>query len=96
LGAEVKNKELIALVAARANLSEFEADNAIASMVEHMIAALADGQRVSIPGFGSFEAKQRSERSGRNPLTGEALVIPARRAVVFKPGKQLKQAKPLK
>jgi len=88
----VRNKELIKAVAAQAKLNEREADDAVASMVEHMATALSSGEKISLPGFGSFEAKTRSARKGRNPKTGEVIVIPAQVAVVFKAGKKLKES----
>lgn len=52
---------------------------------------LLDGGKVAISGFGTFEARQRKQRSGRNPHTGEELNIPATRAPAFKAGKPLKE-----
>ena len=54
-------------------------------------AALVRGQKVAISGFGTFEARSRKARVGRNPHTGAALKIPASRAPAFKPGKPLKE-----
>jgi nucleoid DNA-binding protein len=53
---------------------------------------LADGGDVILVGFGTFATKRREERSGRNPRTGEAIVIPAATVPVFTPGKKLKDA----
>lgn len=53
---------------------------------------LAAGNRVSILGFGSFEVRDRAARNGKNPATGEAMVIPASKNVGFKAGKELKIA----
>ena len=50
------------------------------------------GDKVQLVGFGSFEVKSRAERTGRNPKTKEAIVIPASKAPAFKPGKALKDA----
>ena len=54
--------------------------------------ALKAGDKVILTGFGSFEVKERAERTGRNPKTMEAITIPASKAPVFKPGKSLKDA----
>lgn len=54
--------------------------------------SLADGERVQIPGFGTFSISERAERQGRNPKTGEAMTIAASKNVRFKAGKQLKDA----
>ncbi len=53
---------------------------------------MAEGERVQIVGFGSFETKTRAERIGRNPRTGEEVPIPAATVPLFKPGKALKDA----
>ncbi len=55
-------------------------------------AELAGGGKVAISGFGTFEARARKARSGRNPHTGETLDIPASRAPVFRAGKPLKES----
>jgi DNA-binding protein HU-beta len=52
---------------------------------------LARGEKVAISGFGTFAARARKARLGRNPQTGEVLPIPAMRAATFKPGKPLKE-----
>lgn len=55
-------------------------------------AELKGGSKVAISGFGTFEARERKERTGRNPHTGEAVNIPATRAPAFKAGKPLKES----
>ena len=54
--------------------------------------ALKRGETIMLPGFGTFLVRNRSERQGRNPLTGEAVIMAARRVPVFKPGKSLKES----
>ncbi|NWG01202.1 MAG: HU family DNA-binding protein [Thermoanaerobaculaceae bacterium] len=49
------------------------------------------GKKVTIPGFGTFATRKRSSRQGRNPATGKAINIPARKYATFKPGKTLKE-----
>lgn len=63
-----------------------EALDAILNAIE---AAVKNGENVVIPGFGSFVVKERAERKGINPLTKQAIVIPAKKAVAFKAGKGL-------
>lgn len=63
-----------------------EALDAILNAIE---AAVKNGENVVIPGFGSFVVKERAERKGINPLTKEAIVIPAKKTVAFKAGKGL-------
>ena len=53
--------------------------------------ALDRGEKVTIPGFGTFSTKSRGERQGRNPATGATITIPAKKYVHFKPGKTLRE-----
>ena len=84
--------ELIAAVAEKADLSKKDAEAAITAAVEAITGALIEGEKVQLVGFGSFEAKVRAERLGRNPKTKEAIEIPASVVPVFKAGKALKDA----
>jgi len=87
----MRMKELVDVIAVSARLNPIEADNALASIVEHMTDALAQGNKVSLPGFGIFEVRSRAERQGRNPLTGEPITIRAQKKVVFRAGKAFKE-----
>lgn len=84
--------ELIAAVAENAQLSKKDAETAINATVDAITAALNQGDKVQLVGFGTFEVKQRAERTGRNPKTKETIQIPASKAPVFKAGKALKDA----
>lgn len=53
---------------------------------------MAKDEKVQFIGFGTFEVRERAERKGRNPQTGETITIPATKVPAFKPGKELKQA----
>ncbi|WP_288681620.1 HU family DNA-binding protein [uncultured Eubacterium sp.] len=59
--------------------------------IETIVNAVASGDKVSFVGFGTFESVERAARTGRNPLTGETLQIPASRSPKFKPGKKFKE-----
>ena len=59
---------------------------------ELMTEALAGGDKVSVPGFGTFQVSERPARQGRNPTTGEPITIAASRTVRFKPSKTLKES----
>jgi DNA-binding protein HU-beta len=83
---------LIEAVATGAGLAPAEAAAAVEAVVETIIEALADGDKVTIPGFGTFEVRARAARTGRNPQTGESIAIPASRIAAFKPASALKQA----
>ena len=84
--------ELIAAIAEKAALSKKDAEAALTATVDAITAALAQGEKVQLVGFGSFEVKDRAARTGRNPQTGSAVEIPASKAPVFKAGKALKDA----
>ena len=81
--------ELIAAVAA-AGLTKKDATAAVEATLNAIGDTLAKGEDVNLIGFGSFSVKDRAERQGRNPATGEAMTIPASKAVSFKAGKALK------
>lgn len=68
------------------------AGEAIDSIFEHISRRLANGERVQVPGFGTFQVSFRAERQGRNPKTNQPMTIPASKSVRFKPGKNLKDA----
>lgn len=84
--------EVIAQVAKKAGLTKKDAEKAVQALFESVQQALRDGDKVQLIGFGTFEAKERSARVGRNPRTGQELEIPASKYPVFKAGKALKEA----
>ena len=83
--------ELIAAVAAAAEISKKDAETAVSATLDAITAALKEGDKVQLVGFGSFEVKSRAARTGRNPRTKE-VVDPLPRLPVFKAGKALKDA----
>lgn len=84
--------ELIAAVSEKAELSKKDAEAAVSATVDAITAALEQGEKVQLVGFGSFEVKSRAARTGRNPKTKEPIEIPASKTPVFKAGKALKDA----
>lgn len=84
--------ELIANVAEKAGLSKKDAEKAVSAVFESITESLKAGDKVALVGFGTFDVKERAERTGKNPRTGEAVVIPAARVPGFKAGKGLKDA----
>lgn len=88
----MNKNELISAVAEKADLSKKDAEAAIAAMVDAITAAMVEGEKVQLVGFGSFEVKTRAARVGRNPKTGAEIEIPAAKTPVFKAGKALKDA----
>jgi integration host factor subunit beta len=59
------------------------------AILERIVVALTDGDRVELRGFGSFEVRNRDARTGRNPRTGEVVAVEARASIHFKPGKTI-------
>ena len=84
--------ELIEKIAAESGLTKKDAGKAFGATVTAITAALAGGNKVTIPGFGTFEVRARAARTGKNPRTGEAVKIPACKVPAFKAGKGLKEA----
>ena len=84
--------ELIAVVAEKSNLSKKDAEKAVNAALETIQESLKTSEKVSLVGFGTFEAKERAARKGHNPATGAEIEISASKAPVFKAGKALKDA----
>ena len=84
--------ELVNAVAEKADFSKKDADKAVAAVLDSITNALAQGDKVQIVGFGTFEVRARAEKQGRNPKTGEAMIVPASNLPAFKAGKALKEA----
>lgn len=84
--------ELVSLVAEKAGLTKKDADKAVAAVFDGIQETLQKGDKVQLVGFGTFEVRDRSARTGRNPRSGETIEIPASRVPAFKPGKALKEA----
>jgi DNA-binding protein HU-beta len=81
--------ELIQQVADEANLTKTQTQDAVRALLKTIMQVVADGDKVTLVGFGSFEPKVRSAREGRNPKTGETIQIPAARVRLFQQGKHL-------
>ena len=84
--------ELINAVAATAEVSKKDAEAVVSATLDAITAALTEGEKVQLVGFGSFEVKTRAARVGRNPKTGTEIEIPQTKTPVFKAGKALKDA----
>lgn len=88
----MNRRVLIETVAANTGLDHTTAEAALDATVGAISTALAEGDKVAIPGFGTFEVRSRAARAGRNPQTGEPIDIAARTIPAFKPATALKQA----
>jgi len=84
--------ELIAAVAESASLTKSQATTAVNAVFDTIVRAVAADDKVSIPGFGTFEKRHRQARIGRNPRTGEETAIDAAVFPAFKAGKGFKDA----
>ena len=71
-------------------LNKREAHELVDLFFQELGASLADGEQIRLSGFGNFDLRDKSERPGRNPKTGEEVQIPARRVVTFRPGQKLR------
>ena len=84
--------ELIAILANRyPQLAVRDTDYAVKTVLEAMTKALAGGQRIEMRGFGSFSLSERSPRVGRNPKSGEKVLVPGKQVPHFKAGKELRE-----
>ena len=86
----MNKKELIDAVAAQGGMTRTAAA-AVESTLEEIASSLAAGETVSVPGFGTFEVRDRAARTGRNPRTGEQVAVAASRAPAFRAGKALRE-----
>ena len=84
--------ELIALAAERSGMTKKDTERCLNAAIDAICASLVNGEKVQISGFGTFEAKTREARVGRNPHTSEAIEIPATRVPSFKASKALKDS----
>ena len=82
--------ELIVAIADAADMSRKDAEKALKAFTDVVAEELKKGEKVQIVGFGTFEVSERAEREGRNPQSGEAMMIAASKAPKFKAGKALK------
>ncbi|MBD1851018.1 HU family DNA-binding protein [Cyanobacteria bacterium FACHB-502] len=82
--------ELVDKVAEKANVSKKQADAILTAAIDSIMEAVSEGNKVTLVGFGSFEPRQRQEREGRNPKTGEVMTIPASKVPAFSAGKLFK------
>jgi len=73
------------------SITKKDVDSVITATMDAIMEAVAEGQKVTLVGFGSFERRERKEREGRNPKTGDTMVIPATKVPAFSAGKLFKE-----
>ncbi|VEU80697.1 HU family DNA-binding protein [Haploplasma axanthum] len=84
--------ELIALVAAKTETTQKQANDIVDAFIETIAETLATDEKVVVTGFGTFEVRTRVERTGKNPRTGETIIVPEQKTPAFRAGKLLKDA----
>lgn len=92
MSSSVTKADLVSAVAAQTGLKKTEVERTLVALTDAIRAALTDGRKVTLVGFGTFAVAERRERRGRNPRTHKPVVIPPSRAVRFRPGKAMKDA----
>ena len=82
--------ELIDAIHSTANVSKSDAERALNAFIEAVQGAVAAGEKVALPGFGTFQPTARAERMARNPQTGDMVRVPARKSAKFTVGARFK------
>lgn len=85
----MNKNDLIESIASSAQITKVAAERGLNGLITTLAAAMQEGERVTLVGFGSFSVVDRAPRTGRNPKTGESVPIPPRKVVKFRPGKEL-------
>lgn len=83
-------KELLEAMSSAANISQADADKALGALIDSVTGTVAKGDKVTVPGLGTFEKRDRAARTGRNPSTGETMQIAATSVPGFKAAAQFK------
>jgi len=84
-------KEIVKQIADQVGLTQVETKQVVQRTFEAIINAIATEQRIELRNFGVFEVKERAPRKARNPRTGEPVDVPAKKVVVFKPGRLMEE-----
>ena len=88
----MNKNELIQAISEKTDSTKAQAERTVLALLEVISETLQKGESITLPGFGTFEVRDRGERTGRNPKTGEELKIAASKVPAFKPGATLKAA----
>lgn len=86
----MKKNDLIAAIAEQSGLSKKDAEKALNATIDTIIKVVAEGDKIQLTGFGTFEQRQRNARTGVDPRTGNSIEIPASKVPAFKAGKGFK------
>lgn len=88
----IKSELVTVISQANPHLSQRDVERVVTTLFDSIIEALAEGRRVELRGFGAFSTRGRQARTGRNPRTGAAVDVDAKRVPYFKPGKELRES----
>ncbi len=88
----MNKSDLVSMIAAKSNLTKKDSESALNAFIESVQTSLKKGEKIQLVGFGTFEVRNRSARTGINPRTKQSIKIPASKAPVFKAGKALKDS----
>ena len=88
----MNKSEIISNVAEKAGISKKDAEKSVNALLEVVVEALQNGEKVQLVGFGTFDVKEREARTGVNPRTGDKMEIAASKSPRFKVGKAFKDA----
>jgi len=88
----MNKQDLILQVANKLQITQKKADDVLSTTLESIMKSLSKGDKVTLVGFGTFQARKRKERKGRNPKTGQEIQIPASVVPKFSAGKQFKSS----
>jgi nucleoid DNA-binding protein len=84
-------KDIVKTIADRLGITQVETKEVVQCTLDAIIDAIAESGGIELRNFGVFKVKQRAPRKARNPRTGEEVMVPARKVVVFKPGRIMEQ-----
>lgn len=87
----MNKEELVTAVSKKSNFTKKETDLILTTILETIVDTVSSGEKVTLVGFGSFEARERKAKEGRNPKTGEHIHIPSCRLPTFSVGKFFKK-----
>jgi len=87
----VNKEELVQEIAKKAKVTQKEASEVLSTLIDVVEKTVAKGKKVTLVGFGTFEARKRAARTGRNPQTGKEIKIPAKTVPAFTAGKKFRE-----
>lgn len=87
----MNTQDLAAALAARTGLTRTVAEDTVSTLLDLIATEVTDGNKVTLPRFGVFEARHRAARAGRDPRTGEPITVAARRVPVFRPSSAFRE-----